>query len=196
MIILCEGPRGAGKSHLIDNFFAQNKNDKFVYYKWDYASWVESLNLINDGKVLHYFSLANILTILGMSTTAFKDKILVLDRSIFSAYVWAIYRKRLSKLDLTMELNKILDSPLYFNCNLIYVNRDSSIVDIDRQPKDIFDKYENYQLEKQQFDELFTLFNDMINDWVYGNSSVIFNNEFNMSSQLEFNKLLNSYVDK
>ena len=196
MIVLVEGPRGAGKSHLIDNFFAQNTDDRFVYYKWNFASWVESLDLNEDGKVVHYFSLANILTILEMGNTTFKDKILVLDRSIFSAYIWAMYRKRLLKLDLIKEFHKILSSPIYSRCNLIYVNRDESVKEYDRGKKDIFDKYENYRLEKQQFDELFRIFNSEISQWEIGNNSIVINNKFDTKTQADFNKLLNSFVDK
>jgi thymidylate kinase len=196
MIVLCEGPRGAGKSHLVDNFFAQNEDDRFVYYKWNFAAWVESLNIKEDNKAVHYFSLANILTILEMGNTTFKDKILILDRSIFSAYVWAIYRKRLLKFDLIKEFNKILSSPIYTSCNLVYVNRDESVTEHNRGKKDIFDKYENYRLEKQQFDELFAIFNCEINRQERENSTVIFNNRFDIKSQSEFNKLLNNLVDK
>jgi len=196
MIVLCEGPRGAGKSHLIDNFFAQNNDDRFMYYKWDFASLVETLGLEEKGEVIHYFSLANILTILEMGNTIFKDKVLILDRSIFSAYVWALYRKRLIRHELITEFMKILDSQLYSNCKLVYITRDDGISDFNRGNKDIFDKYENYNLEKQEFDKLFSMFSEYIDKREAGNSNIIFNNMFNTKSQYEFNKLLGSFVDK
>jgi len=196
MIVLCEGPRGAGKSHLIDNFFAQNNDDRFMYYKWDFVSLVETLGLEEKGEVIHYFSLANILTILEMGNTIFKDKVLILDRSIFSAYVWALYRKRLIRHELITEFMKILDSQLYSNCKLVYITRDDGISDFNRGNKDIFDKYENYNLEKQEFDKLFSMFSEYIDKREAGNSNIIFNNMFNTKSQYEFNKLLGSFVDK
>lgn len=196
MIVLIEGPRGAGKSHLIDNFFAQNKDDRFVYYKWNFAGWVDILELEGKESETHYLSLANILTVLEMGNTVFKDKVLVLDRSIFSAYVWALYRKRLPKDELLKEFLKILSSPIYQQCKLIYMNRDERVTEFNRGQKDIFDKYENYRLERQMFDEWFTIFNEKINDWTFGNSTFVFNNRFDTKSQLDFNKLLNSFVDK
>jgi len=196
MIVLCEGPRGAGKSHLVDNFFAQNTDDRFIYYKWNFAGWVEFLGLKDIGDVTHYFSLANILTILEMGNTTFKDKILVLDRSIFSAYVWATYRDRIPKHALIEEFHRIISGPLYRSCELIYMNRDNSVKAYDRGKKDIFDQYEDYHREKQEFDEWFTIFNEQINDNTRGNSTILFNNRFDTKSQTEFNKLLNSLVDK
>jgi thymidylate kinase len=196
MIVLVEGPRGAGKSHLVDNFFAQNEDDRFVYYKWNFASWVEFLNLKEKGEVTHYFSLANILTVLEMSSTIFKDKILILDRSIFSAYVWANYRGRIPKHDLIEEFHRIISGPLYNNCKLIYVNRDNLVQKYNRGNKDIFDQYEDYHREKQEFDEWLTIFNEQINDMFRGNAAFMFNNRFDTKSQADFNKLLNSFVDK
>ncbi len=196
MIVLVEGPRGAGKSHLIDNFFAQNKDNRFIYYKWGFAGWVEALGIKENREATHYFSLANILTILEMGNTLFKDKVLVLDRSIFSAYVWAAYRNRLPRFELIMELKKILSSTIYHSCNTVFINRDERVSEFNRGKKDIFDKYENYRLEKQEFDELFRIFNKEINKWDRGNNSILFNNKFDIKSQIEFNKLLNSFVDK
>lgn len=196
MIVLVEGPRGTGKSHLIDNFFAQNTDDRFVYYKWNLASCVEFLDLNDKGEVTHYFSLGSILTILEMGNTIFKDKVLVLDRSIFSAYIWAIYRKRLPNEELMVEFMKILSSPIYQECKVIYTLRDETVKEFDRGKKDIFDKYQNYRLEKQEFDEVFTIFNKEINKWERGNNTILFNNKFDTKSQADFNKLLNSFVDK
>lgn len=196
MIVLVEGPRGAGKSHLIDNFFAQNEDDRFLYYKWNFAEWVNILGLEERGSETHYLSLANILTILEMGNTMFKDKILVLDRSIFSNYVWAVYRNRIPSETLTQEFLKILSSSVYKHCKLIYLTRDERVKEFNREHKDIFDKYENYRIEKQIFDETFTIFNTIINNSSTGNSMSMFNNQFDIKSQFEFNKLLNSFVDK
>lgn len=196
MIILVEGPRGAGKSHLIDNFFAQNTDDRFIYYKWNFAEWVKFLHIQDDNKSVHYFSLANILTILQLGNTLFKDKCLVLDRSIFSTYAWAAYRKRLLKYEIMVELDNMLTSGVYTNCKLIYVNRDDSVSEFNRVNKDIFDEYENYALEKKEFDEIFTIHNDAINNVYSGNTTVLFNNKFDIKSQNDFNSLLNDFIDK
>lgn len=196
MIIIVEGPRGSGKSHLVDNFFAQNEDDRFIYYKWNFSEWVKLLEIKETGSETHYLSLANILTVLEIGNTLFKDKILVLDRSIFSAYVWANYRNRVPIDKLNNELLQIMSNHVYKNCVLIYVNRDHDSATFNRGYKDIFDKYENYNLEKQIFDEYFMICNEYINNPSLNNSKYLINNQFNNISQLNFNNLLNSFVDK
>jgi thymidylate kinase len=196
MIVLIEGPRGSGKSHLVDNFFTQNKDDRFIYYKWEFSKWVSDLGINENCESTHYLSIGNILTILELSQTLFEDKILVLDRSIFSAYVWAMYLKRLDQTRSDAELNTILLSSIYQNCKLVYVTRDESVKEFNRDKKDIFDAYENYGIEKRIFDETFTIFNKTINESDIGNSMIMFNNRFDSLCQFEFNKLLNSFTDK
>jgi hypothetical protein len=196
MILIIEGPRGSGKSHLVDNFFKHNTNHDFVYYKWGFAEWSKHLKLEPDGKEIHYFSLGNILTILEMTSSIFKDKVLVLDRSIFSTYAWAMLRKRMLQHHLVNELGDILNSSLYVNCHVIRVNRvDKSMVMV-REKKDMFDKYENYSNESKCYDEIVSIFSPEINNALRENSYAVFNNKFDMLSQVEFNKLLYSYVDK
>lgn len=196
MILIIEGPRGSGKSHLVDNFFKYNTRDCFVYYKWGFAELAKNLKLEPNSKEIHYFSLGNILTILEMASNTFKDKVLVLDRSIFSTYTWAMLRKRMLQYQLVNELGDILNSSLYANCHVIRINRvDKSQVMV-REKKDMFDKYENYSNESKCYDEIISIFNSEINNSNKKNSYTVFNNKFDRLSQVEFNKLLYSYVDK
>ena len=108
MIVIIEGPRGAGKSHLVNRFFSQNLKDDYVYYKWDFAEWVKELEIDESKQGCHYFSVGNIITILELADNMFKDKILVLDRSLISAYVWAMYRNRMERKTLEEEFSKIM----------------------------------------------------------------------------------------
>jgi thymidylate kinase len=196
MVIIVEGPRGSGKSHLVDNFFELNKDPRFVYYKWNFASWSNDFNLNVNGSNIHYFSIGNILTILELANTIFKDKILVLDRSIFSSYVWAMYRRRLGDVELLDQLELILNSDLYRECNLIFTDRIDNTATYNRGIKDIFDKYEDYHQEKKYYLEIMSIFNSHINNHSRENTVTLFNNRFDRLSQVEFNKLLYSYVDK
>jgi hypothetical protein len=96
MIIFCEGPRHSGKTHLIDEFFKQNSNPNVIYYKFKFAKYIDDFGMRDQesGAGVHYFSIGNILTILELNKTLLKDKIVVFDRCIYSAYVWSIYRNR------------------------------------------------------------------------------------------------------
>ena len=42
MIVLIEGPRGAGKSHLVDDFFSENTNPNILYYKFAFSATIET----------------------------------------------------------------------------------------------------------------------------------------------------------
>lgn len=194
MLILIEGPRGAGKSHLVDNYFAQNMRDDVIYFKWGFAGWVQSLNIDGDKIATHYFSLGNILTVLEMGNTLFKGKHLILDRSLFSTYVWALHRRRLHKSILMDELRLILQSPIYKNCHIFYVNKGQNVDIKRRYEKDIFDKYEDYSMEKFYYDEIFKQSHTLIDEDT--NSITYFTNHFDKLSQAEFTNLINSLIDK
>jgi hypothetical protein len=99
MILVIEGARHSGKTFLIEKFFEQNKNPKVHYYKFQFAKYIDDLGMRDQetGPGVHYFSIANVLTILELNQSLLKDKIVIFDRSIFSAYTWSILRKRMEE---------------------------------------------------------------------------------------------------
>lgn len=198
MIILIEGPRGAGKSHLINNFFKQNTDPNILYYKFAFSDYIKKLGIEDqeDGPGVHYFSISNILTILDISSTFLKDKHVIFDRSIFSAYVWSIYRKRMKKTRLILEFNKILSDYKYNNCKVIYLIKDMSIPNMVRDKDDIFSSFENYEKEKSIYDMIFSRFMINVSDINRGNEYFEFINCFNSDSENKFNHLLKSITDK
>jgi hypothetical protein len=153
MIVFIEGPRHSGKTHLLEKFFEQNQDPNIVYYKFKFAKYIDELGMRDQesGPGVHYFSIANILTILELNLTLLKDKVIVFDRAIFSAYVWSIYRDRLDRERLMQEFSKILDSDLYQDCGLIYLTRGVEL-DPEKREKDYFGNFEDYDAEKKLFD--------------------------------------------
>ena len=202
MIILCEGPRGAGKSHLVNGFFRHSEavnNNPFLYYKFNFTQYLKELELFErfgDGAEVHYFSISNIFTIFELAQDQWKNRIVVMDRSIFSAYVWSIYRNRMNRSDLMAELYKFISGPVYRDARIVYVKKASGASSPNRGSKDEFDKWENYDLEKQIYDEVFNDIGDLLLDSTKGNSITIFENEFDLESESRFNTLLNSMIDK
>ena len=198
MIVLIEGPRGAGKSHLVDNFFKRNNNPDIIYYKFAFSDYIKKLQIEDheSGPGVHYFSISNILTILGISSTFFKDKCVIFDRSIFSAYVWSIYRKRMGTDRLINEFDKILKDVEYNNCKLIYLTRDSSISTVSRKKEDVFSTYENYSEEKLIFDMVLSKFKNHTSDKNRNNEFFEFVNKFDQDSEEEFDRLLKNITDK
>ena len=187
MIILIEGHRHSGKTFLMEKFFEENKDPKIHYYKFQFAKYIESLGLRDqeDGPGVHYFSIANVLTILELNQSILKDQVIVFDRCIFSAYVWSIYRERMDNERLTNEFRKILNSELWQNCKILYVSRPTEI-NTEVREKDYFENFENLESEKNLFDKLFSEFIEVITDDKLNNSLIRFKNNFDQLSEERF----------
>jgi thymidylate kinase len=196
MIVVIEGHRHSGKTFLIEKFLEQNTNPKVHYYKFQFAKYVEALNMKDQetGPGVHYFSIANVLTILELNQTLLKDHILVFDRCIFSAYVWSIYRERMNSLRLLTEFKKILMSDLYQNSKVLYVEREEGI-SVTRREKDYFGNFENTDSEKELFERIFSEFKPQITDESKNNGFDRMVNRFNEESIAEFNQRLNSLIN-
>jgi hypothetical protein len=195
MIIFCEGPRHSGKTHLIDAFLAQNENPDIIYYKFKFAKYIEDFDIQSHetGPGVHYFSIGNILTILELNKTLFKDKIILFDRCIYSAYVWSIYRNRMDRTLLLNEFEKILNSELYEDCALLHLTR-GELVTAEKRNKDYFGNFEDYAKEKQLFDEIIGTFHTQASDSARGNSYITYTNNFDEPSVDDFCKLVNGLV--
>lgn len=187
MIILIEGHRHSGKTFLMEKFFEENKDPKIHYYKFQFAKYIESLGLRDqeDGPGVHYFSIANVLTILELNQSILKDQVIVFDRCIFSAYVWSIYRERMDNDRLTNEFRKILNSELWQNCKILYVSRPTEI-NTEVREKDYFENFENLESEKNLFDKLFSEFIEVITDDKLNNGLIRFKNNFDQLSEERF----------
>ena len=196
MIIMIEGHRHSGKTYLIEKFFEQNTNPNVHYYKFQFAKYIDELGMRDQetGPGVHYFSIANVLTILELNNTLLKDKILVFDRCIFSAYVWSIYRERMGQFRLVEEFRKILTSDLFNDVKLLYVERDEDIK-ISKREKDYFGNFENADHEKELFERIFSEFNPQITDSARMNEFSRMINEFNDSSSAQFNQMLNDLIN-
>lgn len=196
MILIIEGHRHAGKSFLIEKFFEQNENPNVHYYKFQFAKYIEALKMKDQetGPGVHYFSIANVLTILELNQTLLKNHILVFDRCIFSAYVWSIYRERMGPLRLLDEFKKILMSDLYQNSKVLYVEREDGI-EVTRREKDYFGNFENADSEKELFERIFSEFKPQIVDESKNNGFDRMVNRFDEASIAEFNKRLNSLIN-
>ena len=197
MILMIEGSRHNGKTFLIDKFFEQNTNPDVHYYKFQFAKYIDDLEMRDQetGPGVHYFSIANVLTILELNRTLLKDKILVFDRCIFSAYVWSIYRERMGQFRLLEEFRRILVSDLYQDVKLLYVERDENIEIIKRE-KDYFGNFENSDRERELFERIFSEFNPRITNSARNNEFNRMTNHFDEASSIQFNRMLNDLINR
>jgi thymidylate kinase len=194
---MIEGHRHSGKTYLIEKFFEENTNSNVHYYKFQFAKYIDELGMRDQetGPGVHYFSIANVLTILELNNTLLKDKILVFDRCIFSAYVWSIYRERMGQFRLVEEFKKILTSDLFNDVKLLYVDRDESIK-ITKREKDYFGNFESADHEKELFERIFSEFNPQITDIKRNNEFSRMTNQFDDASSVQFNRMLNDLINR
>ena len=195
-LIIIEGHRHSGKTHLIEKFFEQNTNPNVHYYKFQFAKYIDELGMRDQdsGPGVHYFSIANVMTILELNQSLLKDQILVFDRCIFSAYVWSIYRERMDQFRLLGEFQKILTSDLYQNSKVVYVDR-SDKIEIVKREKDYFSNFENADAEKELFERIFSEFENEITDSSRNNSFSRLTNHFNDESIDQFNQTLTNLIN-
>ena len=198
MIIMIEGPRGVGKSTLVYNYFNKNKKENVVYYKFLFSDYIKDLEFEDQeqGPGVHYFSISNIITILDISNTLLKDKHVIFDRSIFSAYVWSIFRNRMPKDRLINEFSNLLNSEIYRDCNVISIKNQDCHIPAERNKSDIFNKYESFNEESKIYSEVFDIFNKEVNNNNKGNFGYTFINNKDKDSFNRFNNLLDEIVDK
>lgn len=193
MILFIEGERHVGKTHLINSFFERNRNPNVIYYKFAFAKYIDSLGMRDQetGPGVHYFSIANVMTILELNKTILRDKLLVFDRSIFSAYAWSIYRERMDKHRLLGEFEKILASDLYQECTLMYLTR-KDMPTPEKREKDYFGNFENYEAEKKVFEEVLAMSKKYDSDSSRRNHRVLFTNHFDEESVDTFCEVIDS----
>jgi hypothetical protein len=184
MILFVEGPRGCGKTYLIDQFLEECKDPRLEYYKFYFANHVKWLGLAeNDSDPsLHYFSLGNIMTILEMNQRPeYKDKIWIFDRALISAYTWAVLRKRLDLEAASVEYMKVLESELFTNCKTLYVTVDRQTGDSTRV-KDTWDGAHSTFQETDCLSHFFGLGFDLIGSRERANDGTIIRNNFDQKS--------------
>ena len=184
MILFIEGPRGSGKTFLINQFLEECKDPRLEYYKFYFANHVKSLSLVerDADPSLHYFSLGNIMTILEMNQRPeYRDRIWVFDRALISAYTWAVLRGRLAIESAGEEYMKILESDLFKNCKTLYVTVDRQTDDTTRV-KDTWDGAHSTQVETDYLSHFFGLGIDLISSSQRDNGGTIIKNGFNNES--------------
>ncbi len=198
MIIAIEGSRHVGKTFLLEEFFKRNQNPNILYYKFQFANHIEELGIRDQetGPGVHYFSISNILTILELNRTVFKDKLLVFDRSLLTAYVWSIYRERMNKDRLIREYGKILNSDLYRDYSILYLTRSGSTELKARDKNDYFGNFEDYSAESAIFEEIMSLYRNELSYRHKNNTLYSLHNQFTPESVDNFELILNEVASK
>ncbi len=200
MILMIEGARHVGKTHLMEAFFAQNTDPRVQYYKFQFSKYLSYLGLEDQetGPGIHYFSIANVLTIFELNNTVFKDKVLVFDRSIFSAYVWSMYRRRMHEGRLMEEFEAILSNyDLFHDVSVLHITRSATLHNSDRDKShDYFDNFENPEIESSYFRKVYNRMEKYMISDTRNTSLTHLNNNFDQESVNRFNATINNIVNR
>ena len=184
MILFVEGPRGCGKTFLINQFLEECIDPRLEYYKFYFANHVKWLGLTerDSDPSLHYFSLGNIMTILEMNQRPeYRDRIWIFDRALISAYAWAVLRGRLTKEQASTEFMKIVSSDLFSNCKTLYVSVSQQTGDSTRV-KDTWDGAHSTATEIEQLSSFFGMGFEEFSRTDSGNDGIVVHNKFNEES--------------
>lgn len=200
MLILVEGARESGKSYLVNNAVETIPN--LFYYKFDFPYWLNQLQLnelsnFSENTATHFISITNPITLFELNYQSFSDINIIMDRSIFSAYVWSKLLGRQHSNVLDQELKSIINSNYYQNIKLIYVYKDSRIENEDNRDKDdIFERYKNIEQEDSLFRTIISNNIQKLNDKNYHNNCQFLINDYTESSIDKFNDLIQNLIDK
>jgi len=201
MVVIIEGAQGSGKTHLIRSLqerLSYENRDDIIFYKYQHVEHLKKLqiNHIEPTEAFHYFTISNTLTMLELQESIMKDKILVYDRGIFSAYAWSILRNRMGKdnnVKLYRELKEFLKLGLYRNCHVIRIK---PIYSMERDHSDIFDKFNNSTKENSIFDTVFEKNMKLVNDTGRNNSYTEIVNHMDKLSEAMLYRTFNEITSK
>jgi thymidylate kinase len=199
MIVIIEGAQGSGKTHLIKSLqerLVANGREDIIFYKYQHVDHLKKLDInnIEPTEAFHYFTISNTLTMLELQETVMKDKILVYDRGIFSAYVWSILRNRLGEennIKLYNELEKFLKLGIYRNCHIIRIK---PIFQMKRDHSDIFDEFKDPGKENSIFDSIFKKNIKLIDNLGRNNSYTEVNNHLDKLSEAMLYRVFNEII--
>lgn len=197
MVVIIEGAQGSGKTHLIRSLkqMVEGRED-IIFYKYQHVDHLKKLylNHIEPSAAFHYFTISNTLTMLELQDTLFKDKILVYDRGIFSAYVWSILRERLGEMGnpkLHDEITRFLKLGLYRNCHVIRIKPTNHV---ERDHSDIFDEFTDSVKENLIFDSIFEKNMKLIDNPGRGNSYTEVTNHMDKLSEATLYRVFNEII--
>ena len=181
-LILLEGPRNSGKTHL-SGIISQPK------FKFDFTGVYGELRLSATPSRTHDLGLGKEIMLHQLYRDGFLGKNLIVDRGILTNQVWGIYQNRVSYDDILPEIDFMCESGLMENVEIVLIKSDSP--SSFRQNKDHWDHLENIEERKLEL----SIFNT-VSDYFKSKGVKIheFNNQMNENSEIEFKKTISNII--
>lgn len=148
MLIIFEGARNSGKTHLAQR---ASEHNNLPLYKFEFVRWFNELDLSDNSKESHLFALGKELQILQANRDGILQPI-ILDRGFLTVLVWGVLSNRISYDDSIQQLDAIIKSGLLENCKVYYVHGENPNKS-DRN-KDNWDFRDNTSDEKILYEKL------------------------------------------
>lgn len=148
MLVIFEGARNSGKTHLAQK---ASEFNKVSLYKFEFVKWFNELNLSDDSRESHLFALGKELQLLQANRDGILNPI-ILDRGFLTVLVWGVLSKRISFEEALDELNKIIHSGLLENCRVYYIHGENP--NKSERNKDNWDFRDNTSDEKFLYEKL------------------------------------------
>jgi len=157
-ILMIEGSRGVGKTHLIKSLNMDNnihKNPFANYFNYCFTHDFPTLNKVelNQKPEIHYYSLSYDLTILDLIKTNKINHNLIVDRGLLSSLVFGIQANRIT-FDQAKNQYKFVEQNYGNFFEIIYIIGNT---DKDTRNKDMWSLYNNKEtsdLYQKLIDEL------------------------------------------
>jgi len=181
-LILLEGPRNSGKTHL-SGIISQPK------FKFDFTGVYGGLRLHATDPKTHALGLGKEIMLHQLYRDGFLGKNLIVDRGILTNQVWGIYQNRVSYEDIFPEIDFMCESGLMENVEIVLIKSDSP--SSFRQNKDHWDHLENIEERKLEL----SIFNT-ISDYFKSKKIKIheFVNQMDGGSETEFKKIISNII--
>ena len=174
-LIIVEGPRKSGKSHLI------SQQEAFPVFKFDFNESFKTWNFQKNSENVHWFGLGKEVMLHELNTEGLLPKIVV-DRGILTNSVWGVFQNRVTEEQAKMDLIKFHKRNLFLSTKIILIEGNYK----KERKKDIWDEDDKRREEEYA---LFSSFSDLLQD--LGVQVQTFHNNFDLDSVIRFKTLIN-----
>jgi hypothetical protein len=179
-LILIEGARKAGKTHLLD--LLGKVSPQYKSFKFDFTGSYIGLGLPANARETHMFGVSKEIMLHQLN----RDKVIgnppiIVDRGILTCAVWGVLEKRISLKEAETQLTWMAETGLFNNMVIIDI---LGTFPVERK-KDIWDHMdERVKEESELFSHFFSFLTSL------GVSIISFNNTFDIAGEENFYNLI------
>jgi len=184
MIYVFEGPRNSGKTYLSK---AMESKLNLPRFQFDFGAYFNLLELESkDNREAHSFSMGKELMIMQIARDMKRKHMsdFIHDRGILTVLAWGLSENRITKDDVTKQIEFIMDNELMSEITVIYINGNNP--DKSDRNKDQWDYAELDDVERSAFEFVIYKFIELGFDNIR-----IFQNEFIDESVDKLRELIN-----